>query len=807
VVRGASTYHDAMDNFSPVDPMAPQQPFPWLAVIGGAVFFFLIVFGMLFFFVPGFNPLNIVGVQQEELLNNTGTAYTDYYVIRIAQSADLRDAQDLVESVGGEVSYILSRSRVIVARITEDEKSRLEQDERVVWVERQQKIERSGKTILLAQADRVPAAASEDGIDVFIIDTGAGSIPGLNYASKSGVQITYESGERVDVGIEDTLGHGTKVAYAFQTYLKNASGVRMHSIKDGDEDGTVDMTAEAIFMAIEQGAEVVNISSGSFGGGDTQIFNEAIDAAKAAGVVVVVAAGNESGLKGENYLTQDPYVISAGALNANGTVADYSDGLIAGDEADVFALGDVALPGEETAQGTSFAAPRVSGAIAQFMAQPIPSTFDADGDGRWDPDEVRERLKDGVRKGEFPVMRDGEEVVASVTAAGSIATDAPSSGATSTPITGGTVGTTGTVGSGGPVVGGNTVFGGDTTFGGNTTYGIDGGSSEGTSGSGGSQSSTLGGSGSGGARLAQQNTNALTFPQDEGSGGLVPCGDSSDQIVNGVDNKVCQICHVEVLARDTLKLVIYVAVFMATLMIAYAGFKMVTAQGDSSAITEAKAMLLKVIIGLFIVLAAWLIVDTLMRVFFRTNAYPGALQWYDFGSCLEQPRGNLTGQAPPEETGGVGVGSQQNPFVSTGKKGSDAENRALLNSLGIPVNKTESQGTSLEGTDQNLLKTLGEIKTATGEKYTVTGGSENVHQNVCHRGGSCIDVVCTTCGDDPTKINNFIKAAQSKNYCAVYEPGPGNSCPAGVSPCLTGVGTGKHFSLYMSPTQSPSCNR
>lgn len=286
--------------------------------------------------------------------------------------------------------------------------------------------------------------------------------------------------------------------------------------------------------------------------------------------------------------------------------------------------------------------------------------------------------------------------------------------------------------------------------------------------------------------------NVSTFPDDQGKKGLVPCGDSGDP--------ECNVCQVESLMRDLLKLVIYTAIFLATLMIAYAGFKMVTAQGDPGAITAAKDILFKVVIGLMLVLGAWLIVDTLMRVFFRQDL--GA--WNSFGVCQAQPKGTLQGGTT---TGGVSVGGQQGTSGPTKNGGTDAENRALLAELGIPVNKTQDQGTSLNGTDRNLLQAVGALKTDTGESLTITAGTESGHQNACHQNGTCVDVVCTSCGDSVTKLNEFITAAKSRNYCAVYEPKAGTACPAGVSPCRTQTASGNHFSLYMSSGSTDSLCR
>lgn len=301
---------------------------------------------------------------------------------------------------------------------------------------------------------------------------------------------------------------------------------------------------------------------------------------------------------------------------------------------------------------------------------------------------------------------------------------------------------------------------------------------------------------------------AQIFPGDEGSPGLVPCGDPTD--ANAKDFAAeCQLCHLENLSRDLLQLAIYVAVFLATLAIAYAGFRMITAQGDTSAVTAAKDILVKAVLGLVFVLAAWLIIDTLMKFF-----YSGGARWNDFGACIPQP----APKAQPKP-GGVSVVPQPVPNNCTVDEmegvtcpqpdpakpaqpgtGTQSELLQTLRGGGISVNSN----VILEGVNKELTNTLISVCTETNRACTVTAAKNGQHENACHAQGTCFDVVCTNCGSSKD-LDTFIKNAQAKGYCAVYEPGPDKKtgtplpCPAGVSMCRAGVGTGSHFSFY-TPT-------
>lgn len=66
-------------------------------------------------------------------------------------------------------------------------------------------------------------------------------------------------------------------------------------------------------------------------------------------------------------------------------------------------------------------------------------------------------------------------------------------------------------------------------------------------------------------------------------------------------------------AQNVLFTGIYLAVFLSAVLFAWAGWKMLTGHstGSTTSIDEAKKILWNVVIGLVIILAAWLIVNTL----------------------------------------------------------------------------------------------------------------------------------------------------------------------------------------------------
>lgn len=75
----------------------------------------------------------------------------------------------------------------------------------------------------------------------------------------------------------------------------------------------------------------------------------------------------------------------------------------------------------------------------------------------------------------------------------------------------------------------------------------------------------------------------------------------------------CDLCDLVQLAQNILNFAIYLSVFVAALLFAYAGIRYVSAGGNPSTISQAHSIFANVFIGLLIILAAWLVVDTLMK--------------------------------------------------------------------------------------------------------------------------------------------------------------------------------------------------
>ena len=85
----------------------------------------------------------------------------------------------------------------------------------------------------------------------------------------------------------------------------------------------------------------------------------------------------------------------------------------------------------------------------------------------------------------------------------------------------------------------------------------------------------------------------------------------------------CGVCDIAQLAQNALNAGIYIAIFLSAILFAWAGWKYVTAGGESGKVKSAREIFTNVLIGLIIILAGWLVVDTIMKTFVSESATLG----------------------------------------------------------------------------------------------------------------------------------------------------------------------------------------
>lgn len=244
--------------------------------------------------------------------------------------------------------------------------------------------------------------ATGAGIIAAIIDGGIATT-NAEFAGRIHAASTDIAGTR---GISDESGHGTSVA-AVLAGAKNDSGAhgvafgatlliartdKPGSCADTSADGGCshddNSIARGVDLAVSSGARVINISLG--GSSANATLRSAVDRATAAGVVIVISAGNaydDDPVKGSNpdplamlaveSIARKSVIIAGGLDGSNAALTDFSNRAGTGSSAYLGALAYRVRSIDENGtaylyNGTSYAAPAISGAVA-LLAQAFPN--------------------------------------------------------------------------------------------------------------------------------------------------------------------------------------------------------------------------------------------------------------------------------------------------------------------------------------------------------------------------------------------------------------------------------------------------
>ncbi|MCB9818628.1 TrbC/VirB2 family protein [Candidatus Nomurabacteria bacterium] len=215
---------------------------------------------------------------------------------------------------------------------------------------------------------------------------------------------------------------------------------------------------------------------------------------------------------------------------------------------------------------------------------------------------------------------------------------------------------------------------------------------------------------------------ALVMAQDSG---LIPCG---------YGDNPCDTSDVANFVNGLISFLIQMLGIIAVIVMVYAGFMLVTSGGDEGQWTKAKSLFTNVVIGIVIILAAWLIVDTIMK----TLTGDGLDVW-----------GRLTGGEYGVETALVDNGARG---VSAGQY-TDSEARSALSAAGITVWESAPGRTQLGGMNQETISEAIRLRQTCNCSVIVTGGTESGHAGgtYSHGSGYKIDL------DDTAALTSHIK--------------------------------------------------
>ena len=221
--------------------------------------------------------------------------------------------------------------------------------------------------------------ANGTGVTVAVIDSGVDAThPDLQGQVLPGLDLVDSKGD----GDTDLVGHGTTVSAIIAGRGDDTAGVigiaphaKILPVRVLDEENRYNdaiIVAKGVRWAVDHGARVINLSLG--GNGSSDALAAALDYAFAKDVVVVACTGNVSASSDPEvwYPAREPGVLAVAGMERDGDVL--WSGSITGKETVVTApatqlVGANTGGGYWKVQGTSFAAPMVSGTAALIRSR------------------------------------------------------------------------------------------------------------------------------------------------------------------------------------------------------------------------------------------------------------------------------------------------------------------------------------------------------------------------------------------------------------------------------------------------------
>jgi hypothetical protein len=282
---------------------------------------------------------------------------------------------------------------------------------------------------------------------------------------------------------------------------------------------------------------------------------------------------------------------------------------------------------------------------------------------------------------------------------------------------------------------------------------------------------------------------------------LVPC--------NGTD---CNFCHVMQLGNNVLNWLFSFVFVIFGVIIFVAGFGLVTSGGNQSKLDDAKKKLSNAVIGIIIIFAAWLIVDTLVKAVITDGNLSGVNSqlgpWNEIDCGVGGQNAAAVGGGGAADGGIVGGGSDTTGCPTCG----DLPTTIPTNGRACPAEINGTGGCVVHPDMLTRIDGMGDDFTdewQISEAYppTVT------HMSACHQNATCIDASWQGSGEpSAAEVQKFIDDARANNLVAEYEVANDTLAQAlrdaGVTNVLVVPGVAPHFSVYMcDQTTNNACGR
>lgn len=226
--------------------------------------------------------------------------------------------------------------------------------------------------------------------------------------------------------------------------------------------------------------------------------------------------------------------------------------------------------------------------------------------------------------------------------------------------------------------------------------------------------------------------------------------------------------------QNIIRVMIAIGFVMAAFAIIYAGFTWMTSGGSAEKRSKGKNLIINVIVGIVVILTAWLVVDFIMKSL--TKQDEGMGPWNNMLSgqgasadrCLvaRDPNGLSSGQASLR-TFELGTGGQlqtggPREGVVTSRNLSHAAAVPILTSAGVEI----KEGASLQGTTENAVRQMAALRQQCNCAVTVTSGTDGTHAQgaLSHAEGYKIDLRLTD------SLNSFLQSNLTRSGSRGSDP-------------------------------------
>lgn len=249
----------------------------------------------------------------------------------------------------------------------------------------------------------------------------------------------------------------------------------------------------------------------------------------------------------------------------------------------------------------------------------------------------------------------------------------------------------------------------------------------------------------------------------------------------------CSACNFVEMANAVIVWLIGMVFVIFAVIAVIAGFKLITSGGNIQAVSDAKSKLTNALIGLIIVLAGWLLVDTIMRgllvgsdgsiggygpwseVKCGTQKVTGIVREGDnpaYETVVQNTASGIDGVEPAVNTSELGYASHQDGVSALNPGG------FTLTSSGACTDKNNKSCTSLEGIRPTTINRVNELQKKVNVPLNITGGTETGHSEkgeYTHGNGYKVDI------RPNDTLNNYIYTNFTKIGPTKYKDSNGNT--------------------------------